>query len=223
MKAKQFLVIGAGRFGSALATTLYDLGHEVVIIDRDEARVEEIMDHVTHAVIMDATDEEALSKLGLNTFNEVIIAIGNNLEASILSIVAAKNRGAVHVISKATSESAARVMVKVGADEVVRPEHDMGVRVAKHLATPSIVDAFSLGDDYEVIEFQAQGKLCGRLSDLKLSNRFGVQVIAVNRGGKLELSPAADFTVSAGDNVVLIGETKSVNRLRDHFARVSST
>lgn len=221
MKAKQFLVIGAGRFGSALATTLYDLGHEVVVVDLSESRVEAIMDHVTHAVIMDATDEEALAKLGLNTFTQVVVAIGSNLEASILTIVAAKNRGAAQVISKATSETAARVMVKVGADEVVRPEHDMGVRVAKHLATPSIVDAFSLGDDYEVIEFQAQRKLCGRLKDLKLSNRFGVQVIAVNRHGKLELSPTADFVISPGDNVVLIGETNAVSRLRDHFARVS--
>lgn len=100
---------------------------------------------------------------------------------------------------------AARVMEKVGADEVVRPEHDMGVRVAKHLATPTIVGAFSLGDDYEVIEFTAQRKLCGTLQDLKLANRFGVQVIAVNRRGALEFSPS--------DNVVAIGKTRAVERL----------
>ncbi len=220
MKAKQYLVIGAGRFGSALATTLYDLGHEVVVVDRNEERIEDIMDRVTHAVILDATEEDALGKLGLEGFDQVIVAIGNNLEASILTVVAAKDQGAKTVLSKATSETYARVMLKVGADEVVRPEHDMGVRVAKSLATPTITDAFKLGENYEVVEYTAQRKLCGRLQDLKLS-RFGVQVIAVNRQGKLTMSPEPDFVIAPGDNVVIIGETRAVERLRDHFARVS--
>lgn len=220
MKAKQYLVIGAGRFGSALATTLYDLGHEVVIVDSDEERIEEVMEHVTHAVILDATEEDALAKLGLSEFDQVIVAIGNDLEASILSIVAAKSLGAKNVLSKAANETAARVMVKVGADEVVRPEHDMGVRVAKQLASPTITDAFNLGENYEVIEYTARGKLCGRLRDLKLANRFGVQVIAVNRQGKLEISPPADFVIAPGDEVVIIGETRAIERLRDHFSRV---
>ena len=142
---KQYLVIGAGRFGSALAGTLYDLGHEVVVADSSEARIDEVMEHVTHALILDATDEDALGKLGLKDFDEVIVAIGNDLEASILTIVAAKSQGAKTILSKATSDTAARVMLKVGADKVVRPEHDMGVRVAKALATPTIVDAFNSG------------------------------------------------------------------------------
>lgn len=221
MKTKQYLVVGAGRFGSALATTLYHLGHEVVIVDRNEERIQEVMDNVTHAVVMDATEEGALGKLGLRNFDQVVVAIGNDLEASILSIVAAKNQGAERVLSKATSETAARVMLKVGADKVVRPEHDMGVRVAKSLATPTIVDAFNLGENYEVVEYTAQNKLCGKLRDLKLANRFGVQVIAVNRQGKLEITPNADFVIAPGDNVVIIGETRAVERLRQHFTRVA--
>lgn len=221
MKTKQYLIIGAGRFGSALATTLYDLGHEVVVADSSETRIDAVMDGVTHAVILDATDEDALGKLDLQSFDKVIVAIGNDLEASILTIVAAKNQGAKTILSKATSETAARVMLKVGADEVVRPEHDMGVRVAKSLATPTIIDAFNLGENYEVIEFTAQKRLCGRLSDLKLANRFGVQVIAVNRRGKLKISPGADFVIAPGDNVVIIGETRAIGRLRDHFSRVA--
>jgi trk system potassium uptake protein len=217
VKTKQFLIIGAGRFGSAVATSLYDLGHEVVVADRNEVAVEAIMDNVTHAVVLDATDEDALAQLGVDSFSEVIVAIGTNLEASILAIVAAKSQGAARVISKATSETAARVMLKVGADEVVRPEHDMGVRLAKNLATPSIVDAFNLGDRYEVVELQARDKLCGRLQDLKLSNRFGVQVIAVSRQGKLEVSPSADYVIRPGDNVVLIGEVKDVRKLRSYL------
>ena len=221
MKTKQYLVIGAGRFGSALASTLYDLGHEVVVADSSEARIDEVIEHVTHAVILDATDEDALGKLGLKNFDEVIVAIGNDLEASILTIVAAKNQGAKTILSKATSDNAARVMLKVGADKVVRPEHDMGVRVAKSLATPTIVDAFNLGENYEVIEFTAQKRLCGSLRELKLANRFGVQVIAINRRGKLEISPSADFIVAPGDDVVIIGEVDAIKRLREHFSRVA--
>lgn len=216
MKKKQFLIIGAGRFGMALATTLYDAGHEVVVVDRDELRVEAAMDLVTHAVVLDATEEDELGQLGLDTFDEVVVAMGTNLEASVLSIMAAKNRGATHVISKATSETAARVMLTVGADEVVRPEHDMGVRLAKALLAPS-TDAFVLGTGHEVVEFRARDKLCGRLRDLKLAERFGVQVIAVSRGGGLEVSPSADFVISPGDEVVLLGDLQAVAKLRAYL------
>lgn len=217
MKKKQFLIIGAGRFGMALAAALYDAGHEVVVVDRDELRVEAAMDLVTHAVVLDATEEDELGRLGLDTFDEVVVAIGANLEASVLSIMAAKNRGATHVISKATSETAARVMLTVGADEVVRPEHDMGVRLAKTLLAPSITDAFVLGTGHEVVEFRARDKLCGRLRDLELAERFGVQVIAVSRGGGLEVSPGADFVISPGDEVVLLGDLQAVAKLRAYL------
>jgi trk system potassium uptake protein TrkA len=218
MKPKHFLVIGAGRFGSALATTLYELGHEVVVIDNNEARVETIMNHVTHAAIVDATDEDALQQLGVGNFDHVIVAIGENLEANILATVAAKSSGAQHVISKASSNIAARVLSRVGADQVIRPEHDMGIRLAMQLATPSIVDAFRLGDTHGVIEIEAEGELVGRLEQLKLPNRFGVQVIAVNRDGRIEISPRADYELRPGDKIVQIGSNEAIERLRAHLS-----
>jgi trk system potassium uptake protein len=124
MKPKQFLVIGAGRFGSALATTLYELGHEVVVIDNSEERVEAIMNQVTYAAIVDATDEDALQKLGVGNFDHVIVAIGENLEANILATVAAKSSGAQQVISKASSNLAAQVLERVGVPEF--PDRDTG-------------------------------------------------------------------------------------------------
>jgi trk system potassium uptake protein len=217
MKAKQFLVIGVGRFGSALATTLFDLGHEVVAIDTKEASIEAIMNEVTHAAIMDATDEEALRKLGIGNFDTVVVAIGNDLEANILTTVAVKNMGAKYVICKANSALSGRVLEKVGADEVIRPEHDMGVRLAEQIATPSIVDAFKLGENHSVIEIEAQKRLQGTLADLNLSNRFGVQVIAVNRGGRTEVSPKADFEIRPDDMVVLIGSNEAIEKFRDYL------
>ncbi|MBS3968185.1 MAG: TrkA family potassium uptake protein [Truepera sp.] len=218
MKVKQFLVIGLGRFGAALASTLYSLGHEVVAVDSDEAQVEAVMHQATHAAILDASDEAALRKLGVGNFDVVIVAIGESLEANILATVLAKSLGAKHVISRANSELAARVLSKVGADEVLRPEYEMGIRLAQQLATPSIIDAFNLGDEYGVIEIGVGSKLVGRLKNLRLSNRFGVQVIAVNREGKLYISPGADFDLQLGDKIVLIGSNQEIEDFRTHLS-----
>jgi len=218
VKAKQFLVIGAGRFGSAVATTLYSLGHEVVVVDRSEKAIEAIMNQVTHAAIVDATDEDALRKLGCANFDAVIVAIGEDLEANILATVAAKGVGARHVVSKVASALAARVLARVGADEVIRPEHDMGVRVARQLATPSILDAFDLGPDHGVIEIEVRPRLAGTLEQLRLRNRFGVQAIAVNRAGKLEVGPHGDFELRPGDKVVLIGSNEAIQRIREYLS-----
>lgn len=217
MKAKQFLVIGVGRFGSALATTLYDLGHEVVAIDTEEEAVESIMNSVTHTVIMDSTDEIALRKLGIGNFDTVVVAIGNDLESNILTTVAVKSMGAKYVVCKANSELSAKVLERVGADEVIRPEHDMGVRLAEQISTPSIVDAFKLGENHSVIEIEAQKRLCGTLHDLNLTNRFGVQVIAVNRSGRTEVSPRAEYEIINDDKVVLIGSNDAIERFRDYL------
>jgi trk system potassium uptake protein len=217
MRVKQFLVIGVGRFGSALATTLYKMRHEVVAIDMDEEKVEAIMNKVTHAAILDATDEDALKKIGVGNFDQVIVAIGNDLESNILATVAAKNMNAKYVICKANSELSARVLSRVGADEVIRPEHDMGIRLAEQISTPDIVDQFRLGENHSVIEIETQKRLCGKLMDLNLTNRFGVQVIAVNRTGRLEVSPRADFELMDGDKAVVIGSNDAVDKFRDYL------
>jgi len=218
MKPQQFLVIGAGRFGTALATTLYELGHEVVVVDIREAAVKDVMDHVTHAVVADATNEDALRRIGVSNFDTVIVAIGNNLEANILVTVAAKSSGVKRVISKATTELTARVLARVGADEIVRPEHDMGKRLGHQLASPSIVDAFSLGEVHGVVEVEAGQKLVGRLDELRLPNRFGVTVIAVNRGGEVNISPGADYELREGDHLVVIGGNLAIDKLRKYLA-----
>lgn len=218
MKSKQFLVIGAGRFGSALASTLYELGHEVVVIDSDEEAVEDIMNRVTHAVIGDATDEDALRRLGCSNFDTVVVAIGENLEANILATVAAKTIGSRKVISKAKDDLAARVLERVGADMVIRPEHDMGVRLAKQMSTPNVLDALSLDDLHGIVEIEIHSRLVGPLEELRLPKRFGVQVIAVSRDGKIMVSPGADFVLRRGDKVLLLGENEAIEQLRSYVS-----
>lgn len=218
MAKQQVLVIGVGRFGSALARSLYQQGHEVVVIDESEEKIEEIMDHVTHALIADATSEDTLRRVGVGNFDTVVVSIGQNFEANIMATVAAKSLGAKRVISKATSDIAAAVLKRVGADQVIRPEHDMGLRVAQHLTTPELVDAFSLGEGHAVIEVEATDKLVGSLAKLRLPNRFDVQVIAVNRRGDVVVSPRADFTLESGDTLVLIGSNEAIKRFHEYLS-----
>ena len=217
MKSKQILVIGAGRFGSALATTLYGLGHEVVVIDSDEDVIEDIMNGVTHAMIADATDEDVLRKIGCGNFDTVVVAIGDDLEANILATVAAKSVGTKYVISKAKNRVAAKVLIRVGADKVVQPEHDMGIKLAEQINSPSLLDAFDLGNNHEVVEIEAPPKLSGLLADLKLPSRFGVQVLTINREDQITVTPQSDFVIQPGDKVLLLGENKSIKKLHAYL------
>lgn len=214
---RHFLIVGAGQFGTSTAHTLYEMGHEVVLVDSNERVLEELMNEVSHAVVLDATDPKALEQLGIGSFDTVVIAIGNNLEASILATVAAKSIGARRVIAKADRALSARVLTSVGADEVVRPEHDMGRRLARRLANPNIVDTLELGPHHGAAEIDVPDKLCGRLEDLRLPSRFGVQVIAVHRGDELVVSPGAEFEVKPGDRIVVIGSNQALEKLRRHL------
>ena len=214
MKAKQCLVIGLGRFGTAVATTLYELGHEVVAVDVHEDNVQRVTNLVTHAAILDATDERALRSIGVGDFDEVVVAIGTDIKSNILATLAAKSLGARHVVSKAVDEVAARVLEKIGADEVIRPEHDMGVKVAQRLSGVRRRDAPDLGPNTSIVEIEVNERLRGTLKDLNLSNRFGVQVIALNRGGRVEVAPRADEELRHHDVLVVVGDNHSLEELR---------
>jgi trk system potassium uptake protein TrkA len=217
--SKQFFVIGAGRFGTAVATTLYQLGHEVVVIDTDADAVNRIKSFTTHAMIADGTDCDILRQLGCSNFDAVIVAIGEDLENNILATVAAQEAGAKKVISKAQSEVAAKILDRVGADEVIQPEREMGVRLAQKLTTPEVLDMFYLGENYDIMEIAVNGHLSGTLQELRLPNRFGVQVIAVNRKNELITSPRADLLLEKGDMLVVVGDHNSTNKLRDFLSR----
>lgn len=214
MKVKQCLVIGLGRFGTAVATSLYELGHEVVAVDQREERVQRVTNLVTHAAILDATDERALRSIGAPDFDEVIVAIGSDIKAGILATLNAKSLGAPHIVCKATDEISARVLEKIGADEVVRPELDMGVRVAQRLAGVRRQDPPDLGPNTSIVEVEVNERLRGTLKDLNLSNRFGVQVIAVNRGGKVEVAPRADEEIRPYDILIVVGDNHALEDLR---------
>ncbi len=224
----QFCVIGLGRFGSAVARTLADLGHEVLAVDRDEDPVAEVEPFVTQGLVLDATQEKALKNLGLRDFEWVIVAIGD-LESSILITVLLKEMGVPRVLAKALSDIHAKILRKVGADRVVFPERDMGQRVARSLASPMVFDYLELTPGYSIVEIAAPKEFAGKtLKDLRIRNRFGVTVIAIRRkepelkgeDGALDfrettiVSPTPEEEIHEGDILVVLGSNEDIEKLR---------
>lgn len=212
--AKSFAVIGIGRFGASVAQTLCTLGHEVLAIDRDETRIAAIADLVTHAVVADTTDERALKRIGVRNFDCIIISVGDDIRTSILTTVLVKEQGAQFVIAKASDRLHARLLEKTGADKVVLPEHEAGVRLARSLVSGSIIDYLDLSDEYSINETLIPTPWVGKtLVELNVRNRFGVSVIAIRRGEDILVTLDPKAPLHAGDVLVMIGSNESLTRI----------
>ena len=212
--AKSFAVIGIGRFGASVAQTLCTLGHEVLAIDRDETRIAAIADLVTHAVVADTTDERALKRIGVRNFDCIIISVGDDIRTSILTTVLVKEQGAQYVIAKSSDRLHARLLEKTGADKVVLPEHEAGVRLARSLVSGSIIDYLDLSDEYSINETLIPTPWVGKtLVELNVRNRFGVSVIAIRRGEDILVTLDPKAPLHAGDVLVMIGSNESLTRI----------
>ncbi|MCX7950606.1 MAG: TrkA family potassium uptake protein [Clostridiales bacterium] len=214
MKTKQFVVIGLGRFGSSIAKTLYSLGHEVLAIDVDEEVVQDISDHVTHAVQADATDEATLKSLGIRNFDIAVITIGSDVQSSVLVTLLVKELGVKYVIAKAQNELHAKVLYKIGADRVVFPERDMGIRVAHNLCSSNILDYIELSADYSIMEVTALDEWENRsLKELNMRSNYGINIMAIKRGNDINIAPSADEVIKHGDVLVVIGGTDDIKNI----------
>ena len=215
---KQFVVIGCGRFGSSVARTLYEMGNEVLAIDKDEEKVQEISDSVTHTVQADVMDEGVLRELGIQNFDIVVVSIGSDLEASIMATLVAKELGVKIVIAKAQSDLHGKVLSKIGADKVVFPERDMGVRVGHNLVSTNILDFIELSPDYSIVEITAIPEWENKtLKELRLPTKYGINVMAVKRQKFINVSPYADDMILKGDVLVVIGSTEDLKKI-EHLA-----
>ena len=213
---KQVAVIGLGRFGSSVARTLASSGCEVLAVDVDEARVKAIADEVTDAVRADALDDEALRGLGLRNFEVVVVAIGHEVEASILTTVLLKEMGVPKIVAKAQDDLHGRVLQKVGADIVVFPERDMGVRLAHTLISRNVIDEIQISTDYSIMEMQAPPRFLDRsLKELELRQRFGLTVLAIRRADRIIVSPDAEQTLEEGDVLVTLGQPEKLESLNE--------
>ncbi|MFW5976656.1 MAG: potassium channel family protein [Bacillota bacterium] len=213
---KQFVVVGLGRFGSSLAKTLAEKGHNVLAIDKDEERIQNIIDVVTHAVEADATDENALNTLGVRNFDVAVVSIGDNIHANILSTLILKELGVPYVVVKAQDNLHGKVLTKVGADRVVYPERDMGVRIAHNLISSNVLDYIEFAPDYSVIEIMATPNMVGKsLGELELRSNYNVNVMAIKRDQNLNISPGAEDKILEGDILVVMGENKNLDQVKE--------
>ena len=212
-----FLIIGMGRFGSSLATELSALGHEVLVIDRDEERISEIAEAVTHSVIADAGDEEVLRSVGAESFDVAVVAIAGNIEESVLITMMLKEIGVGKVVAKAHSALHMKILKKIGADIVVFPERDMGERLARSLSSNDIVDYIALSDEYSIVELKSHSEWEGKtLAELDFREAYGLNVIAVTNEvtKKTTVSPDAEYEILGGDELIVVGRDSDVKKLQ---------
>jgi len=211
---KQFAVIGLGRFGMSVARTLYELGYDVLAIDKDEELVNSVADYTTHAVQGDATEEGVLQSLGLKNFDVVVVGMGGNIEASILVTMMVKELGVKYVVAKAQNDIHAHALYKLGADKVVFPERDMGIRVAHNLVSTNIMDYIELSPNYSLIEIKVLPTWIGKsLKELDLRTKYGINVIAIKRGDAINVTPRAEDVLTKGDVLIVVGAAEDINRL----------
>jgi trk system potassium uptake protein TrkA len=210
---KQFAVIGMGRFGSSVAKSLYNLGFEVLAIDSSEERTQDVVNVVTHAIQADSTDEDALKAIGIRNFDVVVVAIGQDIQASILTTLILKDLGVPTLIVKAQNELHGKVLDKIGADKIIFPERDMGQRVAHHLISPNILDFIELSDDYSIVEIKASPSMIGKsLLDLDIRAKYGCNVMAIKMQNKMNIAPHATDLIQEDNILVVVGQNEDLKK-----------
>lgn len=219
---KQFIVIGLGRFGSSLTLTLIQNGHEVLAVDRNEQLVDDIAPFATHAVCADCTDDIVLQELGVSNFTHAVVAIGDDLQSSILTTLMLKEQDVPHVIAKARDEKHGSVLKKIGADKIIYPERDMAVRLGNQLSSSSLIDYIELSDEYNIVEMYAPKAMCGlTLQKLNIRARFGCTILAIKNHGEMNISPRAEDVINEGDILLVMGSDEQIKLLETHYDRKS--
>ncbi len=218
---KQFIVIGLGRFGSSVATALASAGNDVLGVDTSESLVEDMAPFLTHAVQADATEEKSLKALGITNFDVAVVAIGGDIQASIMVTMLLKELGVPKVVVKAQSDIHAKVLERIGADKIVFPERDMGNKLALNLASENIIDFIEVSPDYSMMEVDTVRKWVGKtLSDLNFRQSYHVNIIAIKKSnGDININPSATDAIEENDSMIVVGLNEDIRKLVDYITR----
>lgn len=214
MKNKEFVVLGLGLFGQSVAEELFKSGAEVLAVDINADRVDEIQNRVTHAVQADASDPDVLEELGVQNFDTAIVTIGTDLKASSVITMLLRDLGVPTIVAKAQDEMHGRMLQKLGADRIIYAERDMGRRVAHSLISGNILDYIVVSDDFALVEIEPLPMWLNRsLGELNLRKKPGVNVIAILTDDVVRVTLDADTVIRSGDRLLVIGEQSVVSRL----------
>lgn len=217
---KQFIVIGLGRFGSSVTRTLIANGHEVLAVDKNEQLVQDMAPIATHALQADCSDEAVLKELGAGNFTHAIVAIGDDLQASILTTLLLKEMNVPKVTVKARNEMHGKVLSKIGADQIVYPERDMGARLANQLSSENLIDYIELSPDYNLAEILAPPAMNGRsLKELNIRAKYGCTIMAIKTEQRINISPKAEDEIHTGDVLLIIGSNDDIRDLESAYER----
>lgn len=215
-KDKQFAIIGLGRFGTSVARTLFKAGYEVLAIDTNEERVQKFSDEVTHVVQADTTDEASIKALGIRNFDTVVVAIGEDIQANVLTTLLLKEIGVKYIVAKARNELHGKMLEKIGADKVIYPERDMGMRVAHNLVSTNVLDYIELSPDLSLVEVSAPKALQGRtLAEANLRALYGINVVAIKRGAHIIVPPQPGEKINEHDILIVVGSNAGVQKLEE--------
>ncbi|MCZ2258932.1 potassium channel family protein [Sporosarcina sp. G11-34] len=210
---KEFVVIGLGRFGGSIVKELIELNADVMAIDKSSEKVDDYAGIATQAVTADTTDESVLRSLGIRNFEHVIVAIGENIQASILTTLMLKEIGVKKITVKAQNDYHEKVLRKIGADQVVHPERDMGIRIANNMVSNNILDYLELSEEYSIAEIIANEKLVGfTLVELDVRARYGINIVAIKRDKHILVSPQAIEKIEFEDILIVIGSDADIQR-----------
>ena len=226
MARRQFAVIGLGRFGSAIATTLSELGQDVIGVDADAEKVRQLADVVTQAVELDATDERALRSIGIQDVDVAVVSIGENIESSLLVVMQLHEIGVKSIVAKAVTTLHGRILEKLDVSRVIFPEREMAIRIGHSLVMPNVIDYIELSRDFSIVEIPAPSSFVGRtLKQLELRPKYGLTLIAIKRRPSptdaevTNISPSADETIQAGDVLSLLGGNEQISALEAMLKR----
>ena len=210
---KEFVVVGLGRFGGSIVRELIDQGADVMAIDIASERVDEFATIATQAVVADTTDEAVLKSLGIRNFEHVIVAIGDDIQSSILTTLMLKEIGVKKITVKAQNDYHEKVLRKIGADQVVHPERDMGIRIANNILSNNVLDYLELSDEHSIMEIRVNEKIANKsLIDLDIRAKYGINIVAIKRGNNIIVSPQADENLILNDVLIIIGADVDIIR-----------
>lgn len=214
---KRFAVIGLGKFGFHAAKALFEDGNEVVAIDIDKGRVQAISSYSTEAVVLNATDKDALKSLGLENMDGVIVSTGTKIGISILICLYLQEIGVKKILAKALDEDHAKILKRVGATEIIHPERDMALRVSSSLSRPNILDFIPLADEFDLVQVGPPRAFVGKsLKELNLRAKYNVHVIAIKElvPENFLLVPPASFVIKDSDILIMLGKSENIKRIK---------
>ena len=217
MAKKQVVVIGLGRFGSGVARSLYNLGHDVLAIDVNEDRVQSMMGQVTYPVTGNATNETVLKELGVPDYDAAVVAVGSDIPGSIMACVLLKTMGTPYIVARATNELHGITLERIGVDKVIHPEEEMGVRLAHNLFNPNLQEYLEILPNFGLSRMKVPDQFIDKtLKELGFSSprdKYGLAVMAIKRGKDIVLNPDIDDRFRSGDTLILAGRDENLERL----------